>query len=267
MVAFLASRLLIACFIFSAQIIEEPQVMTDDNGTIIVTSGVGTQTGQGGAGGKQSKASRRSQTEAARGAMAEPNALRPATTKAGKARIRMKWSNDVNMFIMRTYYAITALESDTKAYRDTLHKLFNQQYPDVSISQQRIADQRRAIVKNNLLPTATLEAIKQEVAQSLQMKSYPQIKQEQPETHLVTTNGNTIPLKIQLGGGHHHHVITTTQPAHHIGHHQVITTSAASSSNTTTSLHHHQSPIIIRVNSANHGGAIKHHFVDESSGI
>lgn len=55
--------------------------------------------------------SRRSLTEAERGLTAEPNALRPATTKAGKQRIRMKWSNDVNQFIMRTYYTITSNET------------------------------------------------------------------------------------------------------------------------------------------------------------
>lgn len=55
--------------------------------------------------------SRRSLTEAERGLTAEPNALRPPTTKAGKQRIRMKWSNDVNQFIMRTYYTITSNET------------------------------------------------------------------------------------------------------------------------------------------------------------
>lgn len=55
--------------------------------------------------------SRRSLTEAERGLTAEPNALRPPTTKAGKHRIRMKWSNEVNEFIMRTYYTITNNET------------------------------------------------------------------------------------------------------------------------------------------------------------
>lgn len=55
--------------------------------------------------------SRRSLTEAERGLTAEPNALRPPTTKAGKHRIRMKWSTETNEFIMRTYYTITSNET------------------------------------------------------------------------------------------------------------------------------------------------------------
>lgn len=84
----------------------------DDHSTIIVTAGLLRDSGEDMlGGGGMNKKSRRSQTEAERGMKAHPNALRPATTKAGKHRIRMKWSNDVNEFIMRTYYTITHLET------------------------------------------------------------------------------------------------------------------------------------------------------------
>lgn len=62
-------------------------------------------------GGGFKQKSRRSVTEAERGLKAEPNALRPPTTKAGKHRIRMKWSTETNEFIMRTYYTITSNET------------------------------------------------------------------------------------------------------------------------------------------------------------
>ena len=61
--------------------------------------------------GELKQKSRRSLTEAERGLNAEPKSLRPATTKAGKQRMRMKWSNDVNQFIMRSYYTITSNET------------------------------------------------------------------------------------------------------------------------------------------------------------
>lgn len=59
------------------------------------------------------------------------NTLRPAKTKLGKARVRMKWSTEVNEYILRTYYLITQLETNCKHYRDTLHKLFSEEFPDV----------------------------------------------------------------------------------------------------------------------------------------
>lgn len=96
------------------------------------------------------------------------NTLRPAKTKLGKERIRMKWTTDVNEYILRTYYTITNMETNCKHYRDTLHRLFNEAYPDVEVCAQRIADQRRAIVKNNLLPQERIEQIRQEVEQLLQ---------------------------------------------------------------------------------------------------
>lgn len=282
--------------------------------------------------------SRRSVTEAERGLKAEPNALRPPTTKAGKHRIRMKWSNEVNEFIMRTYYTITSNETvsnylgqespctktksqflpfqQTKAYRDSLHKLFAQQYPDVAISQQRIADQRRAIVKNNLLPKSVLDAIREEVAQSLQLATSGTIIKQEPVAMTITSTSNShhhihhhqVPMKTaivshvnlshhqnlhhqqqqqnhhqppppqqqQQAQQHHLHIhqqqqhqqqshlstpihIQTTTAGHHTRIHQASPTTAAALQN--------QPHIIIRVNSTNANGALKHHFIDDGSSI
>lgn len=96
------------------------------------------------------------------------NTLRPAKTKLGKARIRMKWTTEVNEYILRTYYIITQLETNCKHYRDTLHRLFNEEFPDVEVCAQRIADQRRAIVKNHLLTPERVEEIRREVEMQLQ---------------------------------------------------------------------------------------------------
>ncbi|CAK1579741.1 unnamed protein product [Parnassius mnemosyne] len=87
----------------------------------------------------------------------------PASTKAGKARVRMKWSKEVNLFIMRTYLYITKLETDMTAYRQQLHALFTRQYPEITVSEQRISDQRRTIVRNKLLSQEEIHQLKEEV--------------------------------------------------------------------------------------------------------
>ncbi|XP_061721079.1 uncharacterized protein LOC133527900 [Cydia pomonella] len=93
----------------------------------------------------------------------EANAFMPASTKAGKTRVRMSWSKDVNLFIMRTYYYITKLETDMTTYRKQLHELFSRQYPTVKVSEQRVSDQKRAIIRNKLLSDHELARLKDEV--------------------------------------------------------------------------------------------------------
>jgi len=47
----------------------------------------------------------------------------------------------MNTFIMRQYYTITKLETMKIGYRQKLHDRFTKQYPEMEISEQRIADQ------------------------------------------------------------------------------------------------------------------------------
>lgn len=170
----------------------------------------------------------------------------------------------------------------TKAYRDSLHKLFAQQYPDVAISQQRIADQRRAIVKNNLLTKAQLDAIREEVAQSLGTLN-PVIKQEPIN---VTVSQVPVPPHPHLQQHHHHHpqqVQVQQQQQHpHLQHQSHLSTPIRIQTTTTSSpgLQHtrihqaspntaaalqNQPHIIIRVNPTNPNGV--HHFVDDGTSI
>ena len=89
----------------------------------------------------------------------EANAFLPASTKAGKPRVRMRWSSEVNIFIMRTYYLITKLETDFTTYRQRLHEIFSQKYPYINVSEQRVSDQIRTIIRNKLLPLELLNQI------------------------------------------------------------------------------------------------------------
>lgn len=100
----------------------------------------------------------------------EANAFLPASTKAGKPRVRMKWNKDVNIFIMRTYYLITKLETDFSTYRKELHELFSRKYPSIHVTEQRVADQRRTIVRNKLLSQDLLNQIKEEVKSQIEIE-------------------------------------------------------------------------------------------------
>lgn len=110
------------------------------------------------------------------------------TTKAGLIRQRMKWTTDVNIFIMTAYYTITNLESDKTAYRQTLHEQFTQKYPEYNATVQRVADQRRVIVTNNLLPLTTLQNIRERVVRTLNTTSNDTTINPINQTHSETLN-------------------------------------------------------------------------------
>lgn len=112
--------------------------------------------------------------------------MQPATTKAGKARQRMCWTIDMNEHLMRCYYKITKLETNTTNYRSELLPMFLQKYPELShLTEQRLADQNRVIQKNNRITQPRLEQFKSKVADELrtmhteEQKNSPQL----PRTH------------------------------------------------------------------------------------
>lgn len=143
------------------------------------------------------------------------NTLRPAKTKLGKARIRMKWTTEVNEYILRTYYTITQLETNCKHYRDTLHRHFSDEFPDVEVCAQRIADQRRAIVKNHLLTQERIDEIRREVEVELQGGgSHPQQQQQPHPLSIASTvsssvGGGTPIIFSSAKGEHGHHPAST----------------------------------------------------------
>ena len=105
----------------------------------------------------------------------------------------MKWSTNINEFILREYYLITKLETDTVAYRQKLHEAFTRTYPDAEITEQRLADQRRAIIKNNLIPEARRRQIRQQVEELLEdhTNELNQDPREQAHTSTERPNINT----------------------------------------------------------------------------
>jgi hypothetical protein len=112
------------------------------------------------------------------------------TTKTGKPHQRIQLSKEMNTFVMRQYYIITELETTKIGYRQELHDGFTRQYPEMDVSKQRIADQRRTIVTKNLLTKPWLEEIRAQVAETLKettVKENDQDSEENINTDKETT--------------------------------------------------------------------------------
>ncbi|CAG4944704.1 unnamed protein product [Colias eurytheme] len=81
---------------------------------------------------------------------------------------RIRWSDNLNETIMRSYYRLTNLETDLTTYRPLLHQDIITKCPSIAhLSVQRIADQRRSIVNNHLLSNDRLNRIREEVRNEL----------------------------------------------------------------------------------------------------
>ncbi|KAH9631304.1 hypothetical protein HF086_012555 [Spodoptera exigua] len=81
---------------------------------------------------------------------------------------RMRWTDHLNETIMKSYYRLTKLETDFTTYRSLLHQDIISKCPSIAhLSAQRLADQRRSIVNNQLLSTDRLNEIREEVRNEL----------------------------------------------------------------------------------------------------
>ena len=87
-----------------------------------------------------------------------------SASAAVSSRTRKKWSVEMNIFIVRTYFILTSLETiNTNAYLTPLHAEFIKRFPNMQVSKQRVGDQRRAIMYRNLLTTHKIQEIREEV--------------------------------------------------------------------------------------------------------
>ena len=83
-----------------------------------------------------------------------------ALTTAGRPRQRRKWTTDINENLLRAYYIVTDQERNTTGYRTQLREIFVAQHPDYDVSEQRLSDQIRTIIRNNLIPEIRRNALK-----------------------------------------------------------------------------------------------------------
>ncbi|KAF9802031.1 hypothetical protein SFRURICE_004282 [Spodoptera frugiperda] len=102
----------------------------------------------------------------------------------GGRRTRKTWTKQMNIFIMRHYFILTDLESNTRTYLTPLHARFTAEFPDMNASKQRVGDQRRAIVQRNFLTNEEISNIKAEVRLLLQHD--PTASQNTDTTHIVS---------------------------------------------------------------------------------
>ena len=97
----------------------------------------------------------------------------PVTTKAGKPRQRMQWTQQMNRTVMRCYYTATKIETIKSGYRPEMHRIFIANYPQLQgkVTEQRLIDQKRTILTNNRIPPHELQTIKETVAQELRTQT------------------------------------------------------------------------------------------------
>ncbi|KAL0810285.1 hypothetical protein ABMA28_010444 [Loxostege sticticalis] len=106
----------------------------------------------------------------------------PTTAKTIKTR--MKWTDEYNEAIIRSYYRITKLESIKTPYRKQLHQQFIATFPTLShVPEQRIADQKRLILCKNLIKNKRLDEIKSEISRELQMNTATHTDSHTPPTY------------------------------------------------------------------------------------
>lgn len=119
----------------------------------------------------------------------------PATTKAGRVRQRMTWNDEMNRTVMRGYYLATKLESITTGYRTELHKYFTIKFPGLAegVSEQRLIDQKRVILKNNRLTPQEIQEIKEEIAEELGYEKETDKHQKESMMETKTQEGPPLP--------------------------------------------------------------------------
>ncbi|KAJ0173873.1 hypothetical protein K1T71_011022 [Dendrolimus kikuchii] len=114
----------------------------------------------------------------------------PVPTK-DQTRTRKKWSNEMNDFILRTYLQLTFLETDLTSYLEPLHLKFLERFPHMEVSRQRVGDQRRAIVRRNLIASHNIEQIYEEVRSQLNNIGTPiQCTQSTTQVEHANTQNN-----------------------------------------------------------------------------
>ncbi len=68
---------------------------------------------------------------------------------------------------MRVYFGATKCESQTTGYRTLFYNEWKKIYLTTSVTEQRICDQRRVIIRNVLLTTTETDKIKKDISMEL----------------------------------------------------------------------------------------------------
>lgn len=79
-------------------------------------------------------------------------------------RSKMKWTNEMNAYLYRSYLLTTKMETSTEAYSEELYNIMTEKFPKLkSKTAQNIVSQKRQIVKTNRLSQEQISQIRAEV--------------------------------------------------------------------------------------------------------
>ncbi|KAL0870860.1 hypothetical protein ABMA27_004702 [Loxostege sticticalis] len=85
---------------------------------------------------------------------------------------RMRWTDEYNEAILRSYYRITKLEAVKTTYRKRLHTDFITIFPNLChVTEQRVADQKRLILSKKLVTQKKHMQIRNEIAEELNISN------------------------------------------------------------------------------------------------
>jgi len=123
---------------------------------------------------------------------AQADSQRQLTNLGDKSQKRMKWTHEMNTLIMREYYRSTRLETNMTDYRNKIYLAFKSKYPELNVTEQRIADQRRYISKNNKISPIELQEIKEQVALQISLSETQELEIPLETVEIVTEIEQTV---------------------------------------------------------------------------
>ncbi|XP_054744487.1 uncharacterized protein LOC129248901 [Anastrepha obliqua] len=132
----------------------------------------------------------------------DSQASHAATSPVVATRQRIKWTSEINEFLLRTYLQITKLETHRTLFRKRLREKFVEKYPQMNVSEQNLSDQLRAIRRHDYITEARREEITQEVARELGSNSGAPASPEQTNNtpqdgSMDAENEGNVPLIIE----------------------------------------------------------------------
>ncbi|KAJ8948309.1 hypothetical protein NQ318_020796 [Aromia moschata] len=107
---------------------------------------------------------------------------------------RLKWTVEMNIEVMRTFYIINRCRDEPlPGWRHSLHAEFLRRNPTFNITEQNIVDRKNVIVRKRYLTDLQLQEVKREVGQILyqqeEFQNPPEVRAEeeiQPPQRLIT---------------------------------------------------------------------------------
>lgn len=126
------------------------------------------------------------------------------TPTVARTRTRIRWTDNMNRSIWRAYLTASQLDQNTRSYLSEMHRIFTNQFPEIKVSRQRIGDQKRAILRNKLLPQNVLDEIRAEVTsmfnchhETLVNHTLEETQIPQPNSQPSTQNSHTLDISRQ----------------------------------------------------------------------